>query len=594
MHLIFRLALLVLLAGPLAAFNAHGQSAVHESALKAYQSGDYASAFEAWKTLADQGDAEAQYAIGVIYFKGEGRDQSLDEAIKWFSSAANAGHVTAMFNLGVAYWEGKGVTQNFTEAVSWWQKAAEKGDPASQYNLGLAHYLGKGAPLDLTTAAFWIKQAAENDHDGAKNVLPILEKELPQGTVAVTQPTPVPPPAPPAEPTAPPAPPAPMPADTAPESPSSAPQATSEPAVTAPPPAAPPPAAEPATTVETSTPAPSNFMTSTETPVFSALRNKGPELTRLPAGTPVVVTASEQGWSRVRLPGGVPVWVFGKYVSISGDSASIRGNGVRARTHPSTGAKSSVIGAFKRGDKVSVIASEGGWRQVLAPDHFETWVRSEDLGASELDPAQWENTWTTATAERRSGKSTASTMAAAPSPAPPAAAAPAQTQPTAPAAVAATAPTAAPSAAPSAAPRAGFAREDSVPAFASANAGSPVLGTLRRGTPVQIIETRGDWAQVQIPQGFNVWVFGRYVNESGAIAQITADKVRARSLPSTASNSAVVGVFQRGDRVAVVSRQGDWKRVRAPQSMTGWVRRSQIDELTAVSEDWRTRWQNAR
>ena len=38
----------------------------------AYQSGDYATAFNLLKSLADQGDADAQYNLGLMYAKGEG------------------------------------------------------------------------------------------------------------------------------------------------------------------------------------------------------------------------------------------------------------------------------------------------------------------------------------------------------------------------------------------------------------------------------------------------------------------------------------------------------------------------------------------
>ena len=46
-----------------------------EDAAAAYQRGDYATAMLIVKPLADQGDAVAQYRVGVMYFHGEGASQ---------------------------------------------------------------------------------------------------------------------------------------------------------------------------------------------------------------------------------------------------------------------------------------------------------------------------------------------------------------------------------------------------------------------------------------------------------------------------------------------------------------------------------------
>ena len=117
------------------------QSTDVQRAIDAYNEGDYAAAMAVWEPLANQGNRDAQFAMGVLYYEGHGVSKNLDEALAWFRKAANSGHPTAMFNLGVAYWEGRGLSQNFAQAVDWWERAAESGDVTSQYNLGLAYYL---------------------------------------------------------------------------------------------------------------------------------------------------------------------------------------------------------------------------------------------------------------------------------------------------------------------------------------------------------------------------------------------------------------------------------------------------------------------
>ncbi len=72
-----------------------------EDAFTAHQQGDYATALRLWRTLADQGDANAQLNIGVLYVNGQGVLQDYVEALKWSRKAADQGQAGAQFNLGV-------------------------------------------------------------------------------------------------------------------------------------------------------------------------------------------------------------------------------------------------------------------------------------------------------------------------------------------------------------------------------------------------------------------------------------------------------------------------------------------------------------
>ena len=57
-------------------------------------------ALESGKEIeADQGDADAQYNLGVCYEKGRGVTQSYDEAVKWFRKAAEQGYSRAKDSL---------------------------------------------------------------------------------------------------------------------------------------------------------------------------------------------------------------------------------------------------------------------------------------------------------------------------------------------------------------------------------------------------------------------------------------------------------------------------------------------------------------
>ena len=78
----------------------------------AYENGDYTAALREWKPLAEQGDAGAQYNLGVMYYHGRGVPQDYKTAMKWYRLAAEQGDADAQFNLGVIYGKGEGVPQD--------------------------------------------------------------------------------------------------------------------------------------------------------------------------------------------------------------------------------------------------------------------------------------------------------------------------------------------------------------------------------------------------------------------------------------------------------------------------------------------------
>ncbi|OAD19594.1 Sel1 domain protein repeat-containing protein [Candidatus Thiomargarita nelsonii] len=101
----------------------------------ASKQGDYATAFDRYHQAAEQGYANAQNNLGVMYEKGEGVTQNDQEAVKWYRKAALQGIATSQYNLALMYEKGKGVTQNKQEAVKWYRKAAKQGHAKAQYKL---------------------------------------------------------------------------------------------------------------------------------------------------------------------------------------------------------------------------------------------------------------------------------------------------------------------------------------------------------------------------------------------------------------------------------------------------------------------------
>jgi TPR repeat protein len=80
--------------------------------------------------------------------------------VQWFRRAADQGNASAQFYLGVMSAEGHGLPQDYAKAASWYRLAAEHGDPQAQYNLGLSYAEGEGVSLDMVSAHVWLNLAA--------------------------------------------------------------------------------------------------------------------------------------------------------------------------------------------------------------------------------------------------------------------------------------------------------------------------------------------------------------------------------------------------------------------------------------------------
>ena len=95
---------------------------------QSYLKGDYHAAYEEWLPLAELGDAEAQYNLGVMYDEGAGRARDLAAAALWYEKAAEQGFVDAQTNLGLMFMSGQGVSRNIDQARQWLERAAKQGD----------------------------------------------------------------------------------------------------------------------------------------------------------------------------------------------------------------------------------------------------------------------------------------------------------------------------------------------------------------------------------------------------------------------------------------------------------------------------------
>src|SRR5512139_2203903 len=107
-----------------------------DDAERAYNRGDYKTAYRLFRKMAAQGDAKAKGNLGVMYEQGQGVPQNYAEAVKWYREAAEQGDPVAQYNLGNMYRHGNGVRVDYNEAANWYRRAAEQGLESAQLNFG--------------------------------------------------------------------------------------------------------------------------------------------------------------------------------------------------------------------------------------------------------------------------------------------------------------------------------------------------------------------------------------------------------------------------------------------------------------------------
>ena len=85
--------------------------------------------------LAQNGDKDAQYQLGILYSTSEWGPEDKQQSIFWFQKAADNGHVKAQLSLARLYADGDGIPEHNLMAVYWYKLAAQNNDGEAQYEL---------------------------------------------------------------------------------------------------------------------------------------------------------------------------------------------------------------------------------------------------------------------------------------------------------------------------------------------------------------------------------------------------------------------------------------------------------------------------
>jgi len=131
-----------------------------EAGKRAYEQADYATALKELTPLAEQGNADAQVLLGLMYLRGLGvlKDPAL--ALMWYKAAADQRDAEGQSHLGSMYFMGLGVAKDTNEALKLWKLSADQGNGGAQVSLGLAYRNSLHVPRDLVQSYMWLHLAA--------------------------------------------------------------------------------------------------------------------------------------------------------------------------------------------------------------------------------------------------------------------------------------------------------------------------------------------------------------------------------------------------------------------------------------------------
>jgi len=122
---------------------------------------NFALARANFRPLAEQGDADAERAMGQLLMQNCTGLQDKSAAIGWLTKAAEAGNVMAQNQLARAYLLGSGVPQDDAKAFALYSKTAAGGNALGEMEVGYLYFSGRGVARDLYQGLQWTVKAAE-------------------------------------------------------------------------------------------------------------------------------------------------------------------------------------------------------------------------------------------------------------------------------------------------------------------------------------------------------------------------------------------------------------------------------------------------
>jgi len=109
--------------------------------MNAYEAGKHKEAYE--YLIQDDTNPKCAFALGVIYYNGEGVERDFKKSTHYYSIAAEAGIVQAQVSAGFAYANAMGVPEDFEKAAYFLKPACEAGEASAKVTLAEIYAMGK-------------------------------------------------------------------------------------------------------------------------------------------------------------------------------------------------------------------------------------------------------------------------------------------------------------------------------------------------------------------------------------------------------------------------------------------------------------------
>ncbi len=139
---------------------------------------------------ASEGNAKAEYDLGILYAKGEGVLKDADMAVNLWQKSAAQGYTKAQNKMGNIF-EGR---KEDAKALEWYEKAAAQDDVDAQFSLAMTNarnngmyaadtlaWMQKAAVQGHAEAQFWLAVAYENHYKDVAMALEWYQKSAAQG-----------------------------------------------------------------------------------------------------------------------------------------------------------------------------------------------------------------------------------------------------------------------------------------------------------------------------------------------------------------------------------------------------------------------------
>jgi N-acetylmuramoyl-L-alanine amidase len=220
-----------------------------------------------------------------------------------------------------------------------------------------------------------------------------------------------------------------------------------------------------------------------------------------------------------------------KALATGQDLVKVTATSLNVREKPSTSSK--IIGSFKKGQIVTILAEQKGWTKVPLGKSYG-WVSSSYV-------SKVQTISTSSTATQKSGTVTASSL---------------------------------------------NLRQ-------SATTSSKSIGTLKKGTVVTIQSQSGSWLQVYVSSLKKTgWVSASYINvktaapspsavtapvvAKGTTYYVTASSLNIRQQPSTSGK--ILTSVKKNQRVTFFEKSGSWGKIKTASGITGWASLSYLTQ----------------